>query len=423
MRDLHAIVDIPIRLMHINRFSRSVRLFLLGSFLLGVGQNFWSLFFNLMMQAAGWSKHDIGGTLAFQQLATVALSIPAAYLLARYRTRQVLIPTVGVGIAILIASVWTDHVLWMRALLFLGFGGMVTHRVLSGVFFTTNTPRAERDYAFSAWFTMGTLGSILGNLIAGFLKDTVLDDPTLALDPTTAYRWTITLGLAIAGLSLWPFALIDDPRPPKGPLKVSWRRVREIDWWFFVKALLPNFLIGIGAGLVIQFMNLYFRDRFNTTDASMGGYMATMSAAMMIAFMLSPLLAERWGRVPTIVASQLASLPFMIILGYTGSLPMAVTAFVARGVLMNMAGPIGSSLIMDHCPEVHRTLLNALGAMSLALSWAVSAALFGGALRGDYRVTFAIASVLYFSAAILYYVFFARLEGAREPKRATSTRS
>jgi MFS family permease len=127
---------------------------------------------------------------------------------------------------------------------------------------------------------------------------------------------------------------------------------------------------------------------------------------MVLGFSISPILSRHWGRVPTIVVTQLASLPFMLVLGYTGSVSIAISAFICRGVLMNMGGPIATALIMDLCPPSQRAWLNAFQNITVSLAWALSAVIFGSLLKGDYRVTFAVSAGLYLLSSVLYFAFF-----------------
>ena len=75
-------------------------------------------------------------------------------------------------------------------------------------------------------------------------------------------------------------------------------------------------------------------------------FLAVKDNKLWIAGQSAESLAERYGKVKTIVGTQLASLPFMVYLGFAGYLPLAVAAFVMRAALMNMSGPIANALIL-----------------------------------------------------------------------------
>lgn len=179
--------------------------------------------------------------------------------------------------------------------------------------------------------------------------------------------------------------------------------------------ILVNFLVGIGAGLIIPFLNLYFKDRFNLQPDVIGLFFLAVSASMFLGTLSGPLLARKFGLVRSVVFTQLASLPFMVALAYTNHVELAFAAFVIRGGLMNLNAPISSHLAMEMSEERERPLVNALLMISWTASWMIAVAV-GGELVERYGFTLVlnIAAGLYLVSSVLYYYFFKDIEKRRE---------
>ncbi|HUU46657.1 MAG TPA: MFS transporter, partial [Acidobacteriota bacterium] len=114
-----------------------------------------------------------------------------------------------------------------------------------------------------------------------------------------------------------------------------------------------------------------------------------------------------YGMVRTIVATEVASLPFMLVLAFTYNLPLATGAFLIRGGLMNLGVPIASNYMMERVGSADRALANSWSMLAWTLSWAIMAGL-GGWMIEHWGFTWPllIASGLYVAASITYWIFF-----------------
>jgi len=393
-------------------FSRNIRLFLLGDALIGLGMTFWMLLFNLYLKQLGLSMGMdetqagafIGRTTAVAQFAAAALALPAGYLAARMRHKTLLVGAQCLSTAAYIGAILAGGPVSLNVLLFWASGLAVFMHVVSGPFIMQNTGPKERTYVFSLTFTLRLAGGVIGNIIAGQLKDGAA---ALGIAELVAYRWTILGGLAFSLLGVIPFLLLRQEAPAEsGGDRVSFSELRGMNWGLFAKAILPSFILAVGAGLIVQFMNLYLKDTFpQLTDARIGFYMSLQFATMVFGLLAAPVLSERLGKVRTIVATEAASIPFMLVLALTGDLRLAVGAMVMRAALMNMGWPVYNTLVMELCTKKEQGILAALFTLDWNLSWAISALIYGR-MDGDYRSMFLIAIGLYLASMGLFFVFF-----------------
>jgi predicted MFS family arabinose efflux permease len=213
-------------------------------------------------------------------------------------------------------------------------------------------------------------------------------------------------------LAVVPFALIEAKAPSRDEAKrvFSLSAIKQKGPLFF-KLTLPYFLLGAGAGLIIPFLNLYFRNRFDLSPTHIGFYFSILQFTMLAAVLVVPILKRRFGFIRTVVYSELASVPFMLILCYTQDLTMAFWAFLFRGALMNMGQPVGTTFMMEAVQPEDHGLINSLSSVAWTASWAVSAQV-GGAIieHSGFVAVFLVAIALYLASSLAYYYFFSGTE-------------
>ena len=180
-------------------------------------------------------------------------------------------------------------------------------------------------------------------------------------------------------------------------------------------------LIGMGAGLVIPFMNLYFKDRFACSSAQIGTFFSVAQVFTAAAALLGPALARRYGKLRTAILSELLSLPFLVTLGIEHRLEVAVVAFWFRATLMQAITPLLNTFIMEALPSELRSTATGVITLLWNVGWALSATLAGGVIQQfGYEVPFYATASLYGAAAIYFYRSFRRMPGVAhaEPQPA-----
>ncbi|MBI4677341.1 MAG: MFS transporter [Elusimicrobia bacterium] len=407
----------------VRMFSRNIRLLLLGDLLIGLGMTFWGLLFNLYLKelGAGLGYDEagvgmfIGKTTAIAQAAAALCALPAGFCAGRWDHKTVLIASHLLSLAAFVAAIVSPTPGGLHAFLFLAAGASVFFWVVTGPFTMENTTAEERTYVFTLAFALRLVGGVAGSILAGHLKEAAA---LSGLSQIAAYRGAILAGLGVSLLGVVPFLLIRGTRAAAvGERRLSLEGFRDWDWRYYGKALLPSCLLSVGAGLIVQFMNLYLKDTFpRLLDSQIGFYMSLQSATMVFGMLAAPLLAEKQGKVRTIVGTQIASLPFMLALALTHDLRVAVAAMLLRAALMNMSGPVSNTLVMELCRKREQGVLSALFTLNWNLAWAMSALAFGH-MKGDYQLMFFAAIGLYIASTTLYGFLFRGAEAELERRR------
>ncbi len=392
--------------------SLNAVLFLLGSFFVNFLFAVHMLIFNLYLRELGFSESLIGGILSSVAVGSLAASIPCAFLIARYAIKRMLLITTGLFAASFLLMITVTVPLLVAVGAFLT-GALISYsRVASAPFFMRNSTKEERTYLFSLNFTNWMFAGIIGSYLGGHAQEWYASNFQAGPE---SYRFVLVCGILIALLALIPFALIK-ARPPareERELVLNREMIREKGALLF-KLSFPFFLVGAGAGLIIPFLNLYFRDVFEMSTERIGMYYAAVQVTMIIGTMAGPVLARRLGMVRTLVYTELASIPFMLVMAFSGNMSLVVVSFLCRGALMNMGQPIGTNFTMEMVPEKAHAIANSVMMIAWTSSWAVSTRLGGWVIEHHgYTPSFLITIGFYVASAFLYYWYFSKSE-ARE---------
>jgi predicted MFS family arabinose efflux permease len=397
--------------------GRNPKLYLAGMLLFGLGQAIYMLLFNLYLRSLGVTDSTIGQILSKISLGAAVAALPVAFLLRRHSTRVLLVGAAGLAaLSMVLQATLVAPELLLTVAFLSGMVLTVFRLSIAPVIMREGDPVA-RPFLFSASFSVFFFSAIVGSAVGGALPHAFLavtDSQRLAL------RLSLFAAAAVTLLAAWPFGSmrersVAEARPP-GALD-QLRELAEIDWALHFKLIFPSALIGLGAGLIIPFLNLYFRDRFGLTEAQIGALFAVMQGFMVVGNLFGPEVSKRLGLVRGVVATQLASVPFMLVLALSSFFPFVAVAFFLRGGLMNMNQPLSSHFAMEVVPPRDHMVTNSLLSLSWFLAWSVSAEVGGHLIeRRGYAEPLLIAAGLYVVASVLYWIFFRNVEEARVPR-------
>ncbi len=406
----------------IKLIQRNIYLFVGGCLLIGLLQAAMSLLMNLYLKDIGYGEAFIGRTLSINSLGAVVAGLPAAYLAARYKIKPILlISTVLVAAAFYLMGHADTEWLILSGAFFFGFFTSV-RGVISAPFIMRNTGETERMLVFTMNYSTWMVAAIIGSYLGGWLHDLFYElyratAAAVALEQA-AYQGAMTIMTFIGLLSLIPFFFIKAkaPAPGEAAKAFSWPMLKGNGVLLF-KLNLPFLLLGTGAGLIIPFLNLYFRNRFHLDTVQIGVYFSILSVVMLIAVALVPILKRKLGFIRTVVMTEIASIPFMMILCFTDSVNLAFWAFLFRGALMNMGSPASTGFMMEAVPPELHGIINSLSATAWTVSWAITAPIGGASIeRSGFVPVFLWAIALYIASAASYYYFFGRVESRQEGK-------
>ncbi len=420
---------------HLRLFSRNVWFVLLAGMGNGFAFGVFLFVFNFYVLSLGprYDEAFLGTLTSAASLATILMALPSAWLAQRYPAKWVLAAGGLIGL-----------VAYLGIVLFPVWGALIFFRMLAGAsmsltmvaaapFLMANTGEAERQWAFSFQAGLSTVASFFGNLLAGILPSYFAGFFGVAATHTTAYRASLAAMVLISGLTIVPLLFIRGAKNTPPMEELPWVQLRRYRRMFAI-ILLPSLLIGLGAGLMQPFMNVYFRNVYQKSDAAIGVVFALGGLAMAVGQFIGPPMADRMGKIRTVMFTQALSIPFLMTMGIgawmvTAGLARAETFFILAGIsyifrlaLMNLSNPVYSTFILERVPVQAQALSISLTNLVFQVGWFVMPQV-SGRLQvqhgpAGFAYIFAGVTGFYISAILVEKWFFGRDAHAERQLRA-----
>ncbi|MGI6250193.1 MAG: MFS transporter [Anaerolineaceae bacterium] len=391
-------------------FSRNAKLYLASAVLFGIASGILNLLFNFFMLSMGYNEAVIGTLVTIRSSTSLLLALPLGYLTDRIGRKQAffwgyLAVAFAVGMIILfpkLGLLYTMNVV-MGA-------GQALSMVAMGPFLMENSHEEERTYLFSFASGISTVAGSIGQWIGGYLPGWF--GKLFSVDPSspTAYAWSLGTMVVIALFALIPNLMMvkkvssDTDRSDFAPLAFMKSNPGSLS-----KLILPLLMTSIGAGMIMPFMNVFFRNVHHQADATIGVMFAWGSLAMGIGLLIAPVLAERYGKIQVVVITQTLSIPFLIVLGFSPVFVLSLGAYYLRVMLMNMSSPVYSTYVMERVDTRHRAMVASLTSMAGQFGWAISPTISGMLqVKYGFQPSFAITISLYVISISMYYAWHMR---------------
>jgi MFS family permease len=418
------------------RFHRDARLILVTSLVAGAAVSLWWIDFNLYLSALGLETQTIGLVATIASLAGGLVAFPASAASDRWGRRAAFMAGIGVSILALLALLASEALPVIVLAAAMWSIGNQTFQVVVAPYMTEHSEPEHRNELFALQFAIQNVtniaAAILGGVVATWIAGSIGLDPdgpgtyriilvimTLLLVAgfVTVLRLTDDRPSRVASRQLRrlgePAAFPADPRRSRTILGIQVRdRVR------FAKLVIPGLLISIGAGQVIPFLNLYIQRKFGLDLASLNAVFALTSLGTVIAILLQPLLARRFGQITSVVIVQAASIPFLVVLGFSPVLWTVILAMMVRNSLMNAGNPIFNAFAMEQVEPVERASLSAAMSVLWQVGWVIGGSFYAilqatVGFEAGYAINFLTIITLYTTATCLYWVWFRDVDRRR----------
>ena len=396
-------------IQRIQQFGSNARWYLLFSMMSGFALGIIRLLFNFYVLSIGYESSVMGLLVGLPPLIITFAAIPMGILGHRVGFRLALMIGAGLMTTAMVGLSLSSAMVGLIAFSILRGFAMTLLQVSSAPFMAENSDVGERTHLFSVQFASRSMANFGGLLLAGVLPGIIA--ALLGVDPesTTAYRGAIMTGAAIYALSILPLLRTRVPETAfDRRMTFRWKEMFHPPG-LLLKLFLPQVVIGFGAGALVPFLNVFFKTKFDMGDSWLGLLFAFQSGFMALATFSGPMLAERWGKVRSVIGVQLSSIPFLILLGYSPILSLSSVGFLLRAALMNAANPLYTAFAMEQVSAKQRGTASALMQMSWQGTRSISS-FMSGALQevSGFTLLFPITIVMYLSTSILMYLFFAR---------------
>ncbi len=399
---------------------RRVLLFAAGQFLINLITSAQFLLLNLFLKDKGLGDPAIAALSSQRFVASLLLAIPAGlWLRGRPLRTPMFVGSILFPVTALVSLEAVNACMMGLAsacFLAMGFSGLLLN-VGSLPMALRLTPPKQTSEALSLLFATWAGASICGGALSFVLQGIGHLDflgHHLVFDE---YFSLLVLTLAGFGAPFF-YARLPDP-VPQNKHTGHWLRIERRDWGPLTGALVPTICIATGAGLSIQFLNLFFSHVHHLSSAAYSAYGSISSVLVLFAGLIVPEVKRRLGWRGAILGVQTAAILLLLIMGVTElwktcswALPVAVACFILRQPLMSMAGPSTNELTMSYVGERNRELVSACNGAIWSGAWWLAARTFE-ILRTHhypYWKVFAGTSVLYLTGAFFYLLLIRAVE-------------
>jgi MFS family permease len=411
------------------QFQRDARLILVTSLVSGAAISLYWIDFNLYLASLGHSTATIGLISTIASVAGAVVAFPASAASDRLGRRAIIAAGTAAGLLALIGVLASDALPLLIASVALWSAGNQAVQVVLSPYMTEHSEPSHRNELFAAQFAImnvtNIVAAVLGGAVAGIIAGTMGLDPA---GPGT-YRLILVIMVVLLVAGLGTVALLTDDRPrataaprlrrlgepaafPPDPRRSrTFLGITIRDRARFAKLLIPGLLISIGAGQVIPFLNLFIQRKFGLDLASLNAVFALTSLGTVAAILFQPRLARRLGQITSVVLVQGASIPFLVVLGFSPVLWTVILAMAVRSSLMNAGNPIFNAFAMEQVTPAERATVSAAMSLAWQVGWVIGGTFYAvlqAALGfdGGYTVNFVTIIVLYSVATGLYWTWF-----------------
>ncbi len=404
-------------LSRVRAFTSNARLFLLSLLFFGVAMGISQLLFNFYVLSLGYNEATLGNLVTARSLTSLIAALPMGYLTDRIGSKNAfLIGYLAYGVSMAMMLIFPSVPIFISMNVLQGVAQSLSG-VATGPFLMENGGPKERTYLFSLSSGLRMTATSIGEWLGGYLPGWAAGIIAVSAVSSKAYGWSLWVMAFLSLASAVPVILMKtnlrsiSQRSAFAP--VSFVRKNP---GLLGKLILPSLVISIGAGMVMPFMNVFFRNVHSQSDTAIGVIFAWGSLAMGIGLVVAPALAERFGKIQVVTATQALSIPFLALLGFAPWFEVSVVAYYIRLTLMNMSGPIYSTFTMERVDPESRGMIASLSSMAGNFGWAFSPTISGLLqVRSGFQWPFTITMITYVIAISMYYAWFLAKDRGKQP--------
>jgi len=409
---------------HVRSFEPDARRFLAVTLVAGAATSLWWIDFNLYLVSLGISPAAIGLVATIGSTAAALTAIPASVLSDRVGRRLVLACGATAAIVAALGLAATSSWLAIVALAALFSAGNAANQVVASPYMSEHSRPDHRSELFALQFAIGSATSVAAAAIGGVAAGAIAAFIGVPQSSPDTFRLILVFMAVLLAVALALVLRLGDDRPShRGRASVltagepaRFPTIRVAHGWSiarigmtihdrgaFVRLLLPNFLISVGAGQIIPFLNVFVQAKFGLDVVALNSAFAVTSLGTMVAILYQPTLARRLGRIRSVVIVQGVSITFLVVLGFCPAVWLVILAMGVRNSLMNAGNPIFNAFAMDQVSPGERATLAALLSLGWSVGWVVAGAYYATvhALVSSFDLSYAINFV---TVIVLYSV-------------------
>jgi MFS family permease len=407
---------------HVSAFKPNARWYLLNVVITGAVMGVFRLLFNFFVLSLGFNEAMLGNLITTSSFVALLAALPMGYLSDMIgRKASLVLSGALLSASILAMAIWPTEPMFYAMNVISGIAQSLAGVTMSP-FLMENSDEHERTYLFSFSMGLQMMMASVGNWIGGYLPTWMGQANNVIATSSVAYGNSILIIGIGAALAVLPLIFLKSPRVEHSQRAIfAPFQYAAKNPLLLTKLILPMLLTSLGAGLIMPFMNVFFRVVHHQPDPVIGMLFAWASLAMGIGLLIAPPLAERTGKIQLVVITQGLSIPFLILLGFSPIFWVGAATYYIRFALMNMSTPVYETFVMEHVEPSARATVASLNNMAWNFGWAFSPTVSGWLqVRYGFGPPFIGTIILYTISVIMYWAFFWRRSEKAIPATATA---
>ncbi|MEM1947919.1 MAG: MFS transporter [Candidatus Caldarchaeum sp.] len=380
--------------------GRNSSLLIAGQALLSFQMGVMALVFPIYFAKTGLDGVQIGFLIAAAQLTGAVASLPfGIYADRKGRKKFVLLGSALSGASFILYALVQDFAHLILISIVLGVASGMGSSAFSA-WLANSVSSEKRNAVFSlnaavssALFVVSSLLGILPSMLRTGFGFGELD----------SYRPLIALPGFLAFVALVIFQLAEDKKVVQNRRMVISNQSIQV----LTKYGIVNSLVSLGAGLVIPLFSYWFFLRFGVEEDVLAPLFGISNLMLLFSFLLAPRIADRFGAIRTIVATQMSSTALLVLIPLSPDYTVVSVLYVFRALLMNMANPLITALILSVINPDERATASSISTITWSIPNALTTPL-GGYLMENVSLSapFFLCGILYASAITMFYYFF-----------------
>lgn len=394
------------------QFTRDTKLFLLATLLYGFSFSVWELFFNLYILSLGFNNDILGLIRSATPTAALVLGLPLGLLSDRIGRKTSMLIGLAVGFFGMFMQVHLVNPLLIFIFGLVQGAGIMLFTVSRSPFIMAASKIENQATIFSLSFGLLTLASMIGNLVAGQAPALVENWIGYPRGSAASYQWVISAGIIFASTALIPTFLIKEHKEKIDgrETSVSIRKLlRKLVNRPVVRQLaLINLITGFGAAILIPYLNVFLRSKFDISDNLLGLIFSLAALMVFTGSMITPWLVRiTHSRIIPTVVTQGTSILFLFTLGFSPYLWLAAVSLLLRNVLMQMSSPLIENFAMLVSEPQEQGVISSIRGMGWQTGQAVGIFVSGLVqTRFGFSPLFITTGILYILSTSLTWIYF-----------------
>jgi hypothetical protein len=363
-----------------------------------------TMLLNYQMLDHGFKDFEIASMIGNRYLTVLLCSVPLALLAKGKKLKPFMLagsissPIVAL---LLIFAIHTHNTELIRILMALWGITFALLQILVMPYILLNGSREHETESIALFFSAGNITTIIVGLFSFLLPLTssLFNTETLLI---------IYSSVGLAGIWFVKQLPENENTGTKVPLSGLHS---DYDWKLILQAVIPTFIIAMGAGFTIPVINLFFHDVHGMEAPAFSLMNSFTFALVAISALAIPEIKRKFGYQVAITLMQSLAVVLLFVMATTEwynhtsiGVIVAVVAFTLRQPLMNMAGPMTSELTLNYVGERNREMISAINASIWSGCWFVSAKIFSVLREAD--VTYSniiLITVAFYIIGVLWY--------------------